>query len=374
MDFGDFIALVAIKLAFLPYLCNANSEEAQIQKKHSDSSAVGSALRSGRRGRAFESPLSDMNPTFRRPIIRIALLALAWCCGFLFYLLLGESLGTQWTECGIGEWMFTKWQGCSTMLQHRLSGMGLSNETYGQVVALTLGNREFLSPATKQLYREAGASHMLALSGMHLGILYGLLRLIMKHLIYTRWKWMAFGTTMFILWSYAIMTGCPKSLIRAALMLSVALLLHMSGERRKGLDILVVSMAIVFLTDPASLFDIGFQLSCAAMSGIIILGMPLTEHFRKMALVPRLILSSLAISLSAQISTLPFTLWYFGSIATFSALTSLIAIPLTSLAIYLSLGVYAGCGWCVPILEYVIYFQNSIMAFISKLPGAYITL
>jgi competence protein ComEC len=55
--------------------------------------------------------------------------------------------------------------------------MGLDKNTFGQIVALTLGDRQFLSPEIKQLYREAGASHLLALSGMHLGILYGAFRL-----------------------------------------------------------------------------------------------------------------------------------------------------------------------------------------------------
>ncbi|MBR5577101.1 MAG: ComEC/Rec2 family competence protein [Bacteroidaceae bacterium] len=313
-----------------------------------------------------------MNPTMRRPIIRIAVLVGAWCCGFLFYLFLGNSMGQTWVECSLGESLFSFWEKVSDALQVRLSGIGLDENTFGQIVALTLGDRQILSTEIKQLYREAGASHLLALSGMHLGILYGAFRLIMRNLAYTRWRWCAFAAIMFVLWSYALMTGCPKSLIRAALMTSLALLLQICGERRDGIDILNVSAAMVLLVDPASLWDIGFQLSCAAMLGIIILGIPATENWRHLPLLPRLVLSSLAISISAQLATLPLTLLYFQSIATYSALTSLVAIPLTTLIIYFSIGIYAGMPWCIPVVKWLIWCQNEVMKLVSSMPGAYI--
>jgi competence protein ComEC len=210
--------------------------------------------------------------------------------------------------------------------------------------------------------------------GMHLGILYGLFRPVMQNVAFTRWKWPAICAIMLLLWSYAVMTGCPKSLIRAALMTSLALLIQVCGERRKHLDILNVSAAVVLLTDPASLWDIGFQLSCAAMLGIIVLGIPFTENWRHLPLLPRMILSSLAISISAQLATLPLTLLYFQSIATYSALTSLVAIPLTTLIIYFSLGIYAGIPWCIPVVEWLIWCQNKLMELVSTMPGAYIEL
>ena len=315
-----------------------------------------------------------MNPTLRRPIIRIAVLVGAWCCGFLFYLFLGNSVGQTWVECSLGESLFSFWEKVSDTLQVRLSGMGLDKNTFGQIVALTLGDRQFLSPEIKQLYREAGASHLLALSGMHLGILYGAFRLIMRNLAYTRWKWCAFAAIMFVLWSYALMTGCPKSLIRAALMTSLALLLQICGERRDGIDILNVSGAMVLLVDPASIMDMGFQMSCAAMLGIIILGIPLTDKWRDLPLIARAIMSSMAISISAQFAIMPLTLLYFNSITTYGALTSLAAIPLTTLIIYFSIGIYAGMPWCTPIVETLLRCQNMVMEFTGNLPGAYIDL
>ena len=99
--------------------------------------------------------------------------------------------------------MLAVWEGCAIFLQERLAAMGLKEECFGQIVALTLGNRDFLTPETRQLYREAGAAHLLALSGMHMGILYGVFGMVMRNLTYTRWKWPAFCGIMLLLWSYA---------------------------------------------------------------------------------------------------------------------------------------------------------------------------
>ncbi|MCM1516316.1 MAG: ComEC/Rec2 family competence protein, partial [Paraprevotella sp.] len=334
--------------------------------------AVGSALRSGRRGRAFESPLSDMNSSFRRPIIRIAVLVGAWCCGFLFCTLIGKSLGTSWAECGIGYRIICFWKECALLLQGRLLGMEMDKGTLGQLLALTLGNREYLTPEIKMLYRRAGAAHLLALSGMHLGILYGCMRMAVRRLTYTRWRWLALAVVLWVIWSYALLTGCSMSLVRAALMMSLALVLQVCRDGRKPLDILNVSAALVLLADPAAVLDVGFQMSCAAMSGIIILGMPMCEHWARLPYMCNVVLNSLAISVSAQVGVMPLTLFYFGSIACYGAITSLVAIPLTTLIIYCGLGLYAGWAWCVPVAEWLVECQNMIMEFVSQLPGAYI--
>ena len=313
-----------------------------------------------------------MNSDFRRPIIRIAVLLGAWCCGFLFCVFVGKSVGTSWAECGMGHTLADFWRGCSLSLQERLQGMDMDKDVMGQVLALTLGNREYLSPEIKALYREAGAAHILALSGMHLGILYGFMRMIVRRLSYTKWRWLTLVVVLFVIWSYALLTGLPLSLVRAALMMSLALVLQMCWEGRKSIDILNVSVALVLLTDPASVMDVGFQMSCAAMLGIIVWGIPICEHWARLPYICNLTASSLTISISAQLGVLPLTLFYFESVACYGAITSLMAIPLTTLIIYFSLGIYAGFGWCIPVVEWLVGCQNMIMEFISTLPGAYI--
>ncbi len=285
---------------------------------------------------------------------------------------MGKSLGTNWAECGVGHWVNSFWRDCALLLQSRLLEMDMDKDVLGQVLALTLANKEYLTLEIKEFYREAGASHILALSGMHLGILYGCMRMIVQRLTYTRWRWVTLAAVLWVIWSYALLTGCPMSLIRAALMMSLALVLQMCWDGRKSLDILNVSVAIVLLVDPAAVMDVGFQMSCAAMLGIIILGIPMRGHWVKLHYICKIVLDSFAISISAQLGVLPLTLFYFESVACYGAITSLVAIPLSTLIIYFSLGLYAGWTWCIPVVEFLVKCQNVVMEFVGHLPGAYV--
>ncbi len=258
------------------------------------------------------------------------------------------------------------------LLQCRLLEMDMNRDALGQVLALTLGNREYLSPEIKALYRQAGAAHVLALSGMHLGILYGCMRMVVRRLAYTGWRWLTLAVVLWVIWSYALLTGCPMSLIRAALMMSLALVLQVCWDGRKSIDILNVSAAIVLLVDPAAVLDVGFQMSCAAMLGIIILGIPMCGHWQGVHYIYKVVLDSLSISVSAQLGVLPLSLFYFESVACYGALTSLVAIPLSTLIIYFSLGLYGGWTWCIPVIEWLVWCQNKAMEFVGQLPGAYV--
>lgn len=177
---------------------------------------------------------------------------------------------------------------------------------------------------------------------------------------------------LWVIWSYALLTGCPMSLVRAAMMLTLALACQMSWEDRDPMDILVVSAGLVLMADPGAALDIGFQMSCAAMTGIIILGLPWCEQWSRFPFVGKLVLCSLTISISAQLAVLPLTLFYFESISCYGAITSLVAIPLTTLIIYFSLGLYAGWMWCVPAVELLVRCQNRVMELVACLPGAYV--
>ena len=297
----------------------------------------------------------------------------AWCCGFLFYFLVGRSLAMSWTDCSIGDLLLSLWEKVALALKVRLEMMQLNSQTYGQVLALTLGDRSHLTMEIQDLYRQAGASHVLALSGMHIGIIYGVFRVLVNRALYTRGKWLVFLLVMVLLWSYALLTGCPKSLIRATLMISLSLLIQFFGESRKTMDILCVSAALVLLVDPSSVFDVGFQLSCAAMLGIIVLGVPLCERWIEKPFLLRFLLNTITISVAAQLATMPLTLLYFHSLATYSALTSILVIPLTTMILYASILVFCGASWMVPFLEAMISLQSQVMMLIAQLPGAYIT-
>ncbi len=297
----------------------------------------------------------------------------AWCCGFFFCFVTGHVLREHWTQCSIGEWLIHWWSDISVLLQHRLEVMPLNKDTMSQLMALTLGKREYLSPELKHLYRNAGGSHILALSGMHLGIVYGMCRILINRMFYTRCKWPGVICALVLIWRFALLTGCPMSLIRAAVMASLLITLQATGRNRNILDILSLSISIIVMTDPAAAFDIGFQLSCAAMLGIILIANPEISHYARKAGVFKYIVSAVWISFAAQLATAPLCIWYFHSLALYSTLTSLFAIPITTAIIYCSIGLYLGWEFMIPVVEFMLDLENTLMELVSTWPYSYIT-
>jgi competence protein ComEC len=163
------------------------------------------------------------------------------------------------------------------------------------------------------------------------------------------------------------------SLIRAAVMASLLITLQATGRNRNILDILSLSISIIVMTDPAAAFDIGFQLSCAAMLGIILIANPEISHYARKAGVFKYIVSAVWISFAAQLATAPLCIWYFHSLALYSTLTSLFAIPITTAIIYCSIGLYLGWEFMIPVVELMLDLENTLMELVSTWPYSYIT-
>lgn len=273
---------------------------------------------------------------WRRNMMRCCILLTAWSVGFLAY----HTLGYYWYDGGVLSPLMTMWNNVADILQDRVGHSSLSRDGLSQILALTLGRREMLSPELKMIYRQAGASHLLALSGMHLGILYGMVIVFARRYMLGSYRGLVTALVLLLIWSYTMLSGAPKSLLRASLMLTVTLFCQISQRQYRAIDILVLAMAIVFLADPAAVMDIGFQFSCSAMLGIILLGMPLFDDTRRYQPQMLVVLRVLAISLSAQLFTVPLGLYHFGTIAPWAILVSLLAMPITTTVIYLSLFLY----------------------------------
>ena len=104
-----------------------------------------------------------------------------------------------------------------TSLAARLERSGVSPKTLALTSALTIGKKDGLGYETKEAYRKVGAAHLLALSGMHLGIVYGVLYLVFIGWVrHSRWRWFALPIILLFLWSYTLIAGMPVSLTRAA--------------------------------------------------------------------------------------------------------------------------------------------------------------
>lgn len=293
----------------------------------------------------------------------------------LVWLLLGCSRASvvyfynekpQWQQ-GIEQ----KAKAVQTSLTARLERSGVSPQTLALTSALTVGKKDGLKYETKETYRKVGAAHLLALSGTHLGIIYGILYLIfIRWFRHSKWRWHILPLVLLCLWGYALVAGMPVSLVRAALMLSILTIISLMQYNTDPLHVLALSAIIILLIAPTDLKSISFQLSFTAVFFLLALWRPIYDMFPKMPWLVRL----LVISCVATLGTMPLIAYYFHRIALLGPLLSIILIPLTTLIIYLTLATMlfpiAPMGW---LLNNIVSLQERILEFVGSIPGATLT-
>ena len=209
------------------------------------------------------------------------------------------------------------------------------------VSAMTLGDKHLISKDIKEDYSITGASHVLALSGLHLTILYGLLLFILSWCERVVPRVFKRGVSelliLFILWSYVVLVGMSSSVVRSAVMLTIYSFVTLLNRERLSVNTLALTAIIMLVSNPNSLFDIGFQLSFISVWSILLFYpliyelIPLQQ--KKSLLVIRWLWGMIAVSLAAQLGTAPLIAFYFGRVSTIFAVSSLIAVPCTMLIV-----------------------------------------
>ena len=264
---------------------------------------------------------------------------------------------------------------------------GLEGEEGAVVAAVTLGDRSQLRRDTRDLYAAAGASHLLALSGLHLGIIVGVfVTLLTTRLAYSRWRWPLEWMVVAFIWSYAFVAGLPASLVRASLMTSLLVLLSCVHRRRQGINVLLVTVLVMLMVRPVYLFDVGAQLSCLAVAGILLCYQPFMKWcYRDWRFVLFSLdryhllwpMKLLAVSVCAQLLTWPLVLLYFHQYPLYGALFSIVLVPLTTVLVYGALAVMvtglvwtAGAAWLAKGVGLMVGVQLWVMQVETRLPGA----
>lgn len=200
--------------------------------------------------------------------------------------------------------------------------------------ALLIGYRKNLDKELLQAYSNTGVVHIIAISGMHLGMIYGLLLVLLKPLQGNGIRWLKPLIVLLIIWSFSLLTGASASIIRAAIMFSFVIAGTQLNRSAPLLNSLAAAACCMLCFNPQLLWDIGFQLSYAAVAGIHFFARPLT----RLLYTPNRLLQQcgkmVAITLAAQILTLPLLLYYFHQFPYLFLLTNFIAIPLSGIILY----------------------------------------
>ena len=235
----------------------------------------------------------------------------------------------------------------------------LGSEEAAIAAAMSLGDKRSLDAAQRQSFSATGVSHVLALSGLHLGILFSLYSLLfVNRLRSRRGRVFASLVGVALLWGFALLVGFPLSLVRATVMFTLWQLSVVLYSERSSLNNLALAALLILLFSPASLFDIGFQLSFTSVFFILLLTphIPRPRWLRRSRLLA-LLYGWLTVSIVAQIGTGPLVAYYFHTIPLVGLLGNLLAIPLAYVILGLALvfflipgfqGLTATLlGWCI---------------------------
>lgn len=263
--------------------------------------------------------------------------------------------------------VFQKAQEQQQKLTRRLQDAGLNEEALPTGSALLLGNKSGLDRETRRKYAQVGASHLLALSGMHLGIIYGILYLLfVRRIRYSEWKWFWLPPILLIIWGYAFVAGMPISLVRASIMFSLATIATLTQDDTPPIHILALSALAILLFRPGALFEIGFQLSFVAVFFILTLYQPIRERLGIRNKVVKLLL----LSIVAQLGTAPLSIYYFHTLPLAGAIVSIVLIPLTTFIIYMGILVLViPAEYLAWLLTIVIRAQNWIVDSVADIPN-----
>lgn len=199
----------------------------------------------------------------------------------------------------------------------------LPSDHSGVVKALLLGDKGDLSTEIRDQFANAGAMHLLAVSGLHIGIIAFILLFIFKQFPHVFSNLSAHITVVVLLWAYAFVTGLSPSVTRAVLMFSLLILSRLARGQYEPINVLAFSAFIVILINPLVVYDIGFQLSYLAVLGIFIFYERLAELFSTDYKVINWLWQGTAIGLSAQLATAPLTLYYFHQFPNYFVISNL---------------------------------------------------
>jgi competence protein ComEC len=255
-------------------------------------------------------------------------------------------------------------------LLSRLRDEGGRGDSFAVVAAMALGDKSSLSKELRDVYSVTGGAHVLALSGLHLGIIYMLLSWL---IVGRRGRTVALLVIILSIWAFVFLVGLSTSVVRSAIMLSVYAALSLGHRDKMSLNTLAFTAIVMLLVNPLSLFDVGFQMSFAAVGSILLL-LPLFEEMVPVqALLDRPVLkwlmTMMAVSCAAQIGTAPLIAYYFGRFSTYFLLTNMIVIPAVTLILYLTVAVLV-IPSLLHLLLYIVGLLNQILGKIAILPGA----
>lgn len=271
----------------------------------------------------------------------------------------------------VAGWFESVQESLSDILTMHLEGSNLSIAR-----ALILGDKSLLSKENRDSFSNAGAMHVLAVSGLHVGIILYIFIFIFRQFPKYISRRNALLFSVLLIWFYAGITGFSPSVLRASFMFSMLVLGQILSRQTDTLNILFFTAFVLLLINPLLIYNIGFQLSYLAMIGILLLYKPVSNIFQISNKWLLKAWEGTAIGISAQLVTVPLTLYYFHQFPNYFALSNLFVMVFAGIILGLGLFLFLfnKVGFLGHLLGVILGFLLMILLdvieFIESLPGA----
>jgi competence protein ComEC len=260
-----------------------------------------------------------------------------------------------------------------TSINKRLINAGFKGDVLSIMNALLLGQRQTIDKATYKDYVNSGTIHILAVSGLHVGILLWILNFLFRPLLYLKYGHYIRSTILvIILWSFAVIAGLSPSVTRAVTMFSVISIAMHLKRPTNIYNTLVISAFIILLFKPTFLFEVGFQMSYLAVLGIVSVQPIIYKLWKPKFLVTDKLWQIFTVTLAAQAGVVPISLFYFHQFPGLFFISNIVVIPF--------LGLILGFGLLVIVLallnilpefvvttySYIIESLNNFIAWVAQ--------
>lgn len=269
----------------------------------------------------------------------------------------------------------------ATRMQRKFSNIfqknGLAGDEYSIITAILLGDDDTMAPSLKASYSAVGLSHILCVSGMHVGVIFMILNFLLKPM--QRARSLQFVKAIILLaaiWFYAQLTGLSPSVKRAATMFTFVTVGELLRRPVNIFHSLFASSFLLLIINPLLLFEIGFEMSYLAVFGIVLIQPRITQLYAPKTRVGRYFWELAAVSVAAQMSTAPLSVYYFGQFPNYFLLSNLSVITLSFVIIITGVALLS-ISWISVISKFVgalltheIRLLNGIVKWVESLPGA----
>ncbi|MFT3678495.1 MAG: ComEC/Rec2 family competence protein [Chitinophagaceae bacterium] len=247
----------------------------------------------------------------------------------------------------------------------------------GLAEALLIGYKDNLDRELVQSYTNTGIVHIIAISGLHLGLIYWLLQKACTVLPQRgRWRWLSPLLQITALWIFSLLAGAQASVLRSAVMFTILILGQSISRKHAIYNSLALAAFLLLCYQPYWLWDIGFQLSFLAVASLILFMQPIYQLIYLKWKAFDLIWKMCAVTLAAQLLTLPICLYQFHQFPNYFLIANLLIVPLSSLILIgeillcLAALLPAAAAVAGTTLSWLIWLMNETVQYIERLPYA----